>query len=73
MLTPEKTFISGDTVTFLLRDRAAQTITCRIADACLTADTGAESSISAWSHILVEIWLKYVLTLRPLKMQMGLW
>ena len=55
MLTPEETFISGYTVTFLLRGRAAQTITCRIADACLTADTGAESSISAWSHILVEI------------------
>ena len=55
LLTPEETFISGDTVTVLLRGRAAQTITCRIADACLTADTGAESSIAAWSHTLVEI------------------
>ena len=55
LLTPEETFISGDTVTVLLRGRAAQTTTCRIADACLTADTGAESSISAWSHTLVEI------------------
>ena len=55
LLTPEETFISGDTVTVLLRGRAAQRITCRIADACLTADTGAESSISAWYHTLVEI------------------
>ena len=55
LLTPEETFISGDTLTVLLRGRAAQTITCRIADACLIADTGAESSISAWSHTLVEI------------------
>ena len=55
LLTPEETFISGDTVTVLLRGRAAQTTTCRIADACLTAYTGAESSISAWTHILVEI------------------
>ena len=47
LLTPEETFISGDTVTVLLRGRAAQTITCWVADACLTADTGAESSISA--------------------------
>ena len=39
----------------LFKGRAAQTITCRNADACLTADTGAESSISAWSHTLVEI------------------
>ena len=35
--------------------RAAQTITCQIADAYLTADTGAESSISAWSHTKVDI------------------
>ena len=42
-------------MTVLLRGRAAQTITCRIADASLTADTGAKSSISAWSHTLVEI------------------
>ena len=50
LLTTEETFISGDTVTVLLRGRTAQTITCRIADACLTADTGAESSIAAWSN-----------------------
>ena len=55
LLTPEETFISGDIVTVFLRGRAAQTTTCRIADACLTADTGAESSISVWTHILVEI------------------
>ena len=55
LLTPEEAFISSDTVTVFLRGRAAQTPTCRIADACLTADTGAESSISAWSHTLVEI------------------
>ena len=55
LLTQEETFISGDTVAVLLRGRSAQTTTCRIADACLTADTGAESSISAWTHILVEI------------------
>ena len=55
LLTQEETFISGDTVTVLLRGRAAQTITCRITDACLTADTGAGSSISAWPNTLVEI------------------
>ena len=55
LLTQEETFISGETVTVLLRGRTAQTITCWIADACLTADTGAESSISAWSHTLEEI------------------
>ena len=52
LLTPEETYISGDST---LRDRAVQTITCLVADACLTADTVAESSISAWSHTLVEI------------------
>ena len=55
LLTPEETFISGDTVTVLLRGRAAQTTTCLIADACLTAETGTESLISAWSPTLVEI------------------
>ena len=34
---------------------AEQTITCQISDAYLTADKGAESSISAWSNTLVEI------------------
>ena len=42
-------------VTILLRGHVAQTITCQIADAYLTADTEAESSISAWSNTLVEI------------------
>ena len=53
LLTPEETLISGDST---FKGHAAQKITCRISNACRTADTGAESSISAWSHTLVEIW-----------------
>ena len=33
----------------------AQAVTCLTTDACLTADPGVVSSISAWSHTFVEI------------------
>ena len=60
LLTPEETLISGEST--FLRGRAALTITCRIADACMTADTGAESSISAWSHTYWRFDLKIIST-----------
>ena len=46
LLTLEETFIL---VTVRLRGRAAQTIMCRIADACLTADTILRVDL-AWFH-----------------------
>ena len=35
--------------------RVAQSVTCLATDACLTADPGVASSISAQSHTFVEI------------------
>ena len=53
LLTPEETFISGDSS--FKGPRSADYNVSRVADACLTADTEAESLISAWSHTVVEI------------------
>ena len=54
LLTQEDTqFISDDSM--CLRGRAAQMVTCQIADTCLTADSGATSSFSSCSHTFVEI------------------
>ena len=39
----------------LLPGREAQSVTCLITDARLTADPGFANSIPAWSHTLVEI------------------
>ena len=33
----------------------AQLVTCLATDVCLTADPGVASSITAWSHIFMEI------------------
>ena len=39
----------------LIPGRVAQLVTCLATDASLTADPGVLSSISVWSHTLVEI------------------
>ena len=38
-----------------LLGRVAQSATCLVTDACLTANPGVTSSILAWSHTIVEI------------------
>ena len=53
LLTPEETSISGDSTFKGPRSADDNVSDCRCI--YLTADTGAESSISAWSHTLVEI------------------
>ena len=40
---------------FKLPDRVAQSVTCLVTDASLTADQGVTSSIPARSHTFVEI------------------
>ena len=39
----------------ILPGRVAQSVTCLVTDAKLTADPGVASSIPAWSHTFVEI------------------
>ena len=39
----------------LTMGRVAQSVTCLVTDAMLTADPGVASSIPAWSHTFVEI------------------
>ena len=42
-------------LTFIRPGRVAQSVTCQVTDACLTADPGVASSIPVRSHTFVEI------------------
>ena len=53
LLTPEETFISGESAFKGPHSADDNLSDCRCI--YLTADTGADGSISAWSHTLVEI------------------